>query len=99
MVVTTLPAGLLGPADVRQLAASLGIRPTKTLGQNFVHDPNTVRRIVAAADIAPDDVVVEVGPGLGSLTLGLVPAARHVYAVEIDPVLAAALPSTVAARA
>jgi 16S rRNA (adenine1518-N6/adenine1519-N6)-dimethyltransferase len=93
------PSGLLGPADVRRLAAALGVRPTKTLGQNFVHDPNTVRRIVATADLAPDDVVVEVGPGLGSLTLGLLAAASHVYAVEIDPALADALPATVATRA
>ncbi len=90
---------LLGPADVRRLAAELGIRPTKTLGQNFVHDPNTVRRIVATAELSPDDVVVEVGPGLGSLTLALLPAAGHVYAVEIDPTLAGALPATVATRA
>ncbi|HEV7965175.1 MAG TPA: 16S rRNA (adenine(1518)-N(6)/adenine(1519)-N(6))-dimethyltransferase RsmA, partial [Actinoplanes sp.] len=67
----------------------------KKLGQNFVHDPNTVRRIVAAAGLTPDDVVLEVGPGLGSLTLGLVGAAAHVHAVEIDPTLAAALPATV----
>jgi 16S rRNA (adenine1518-N6/adenine1519-N6)-dimethyltransferase len=91
--------GLLGPAEVRDLAERCGLRPTKTLGQNFVHDPNTVRRIVAAADLAPDECVVEVGPGLGSLTLALAQAAGHVYAVEIDPVLAAALPATVAARA
>jgi 16S rRNA (adenine1518-N6/adenine1519-N6)-dimethyltransferase len=95
----TPAVGLLGPADVRQLAAALGVRPTKTLGQNFVHDPNTVRRIVATADLAPDDVVVEVGPGLGSLTLGLLPASGHVYAIEIDPNLAGALAATVAARA
>jgi 16S rRNA (adenine1518-N6/adenine1519-N6)-dimethyltransferase len=87
---------LLGPAEVRALAERHGIRPTKKLGQNFVHDPNTVRRIVKAADLTPDDVVLEVGPGLGSLTLGLLPAAAHVHAVEIDPVLAAALPATVA---
>lgn len=86
---------LLGPAEIRQLAARLGVAPTKKLGQNFVHDPNTVRRIVAAAGLRPDDVVVEVGPGLGSLTLGLVGAAAHVHAVEIDPALAAALPETV----
>jgi 16S rRNA (adenine1518-N6/adenine1519-N6)-dimethyltransferase len=86
---------LLGPADVRRLAAQLGVRPTKTLGQNFVHDPNTVRRIVRTAELSPDDVVVEVGPGLGSLTLGLLPVAAYVHAVEIDPVLASALPSTV----
>ena len=87
---------LLGPAEVRELAARLGVAPTKKLGQNFVHDPNTVRRIVAAAAVAPDDVVLEVGPGLGSLTLALVGAAAHVHAVEIDATLAAALPSTVA---
>ncbi|HYN92478.1 MAG TPA: 16S rRNA (adenine(1518)-N(6)/adenine(1519)-N(6))-dimethyltransferase RsmA [Pilimelia sp.] len=86
---------LLGPAEVRELAARLGVAPTKKLGQNFVHDPNTVRRIVAAAGLAPDDVVLEVGPGLGSLTLGLQTAARHVHAVEIDPALAAALPQTI----
>jgi 16S rRNA (adenine1518-N6/adenine1519-N6)-dimethyltransferase len=86
---------LLGPAEIRALAARLGVAPTKKLGQNFVHDPNTVRRIVAAAAVAPDDVVLEVGPGLGSLTLGLVTAAAHLHAVEIDATLAAALPSTV----
>jgi 16S rRNA (adenine1518-N6/adenine1519-N6)-dimethyltransferase len=91
--------GLLGPVEIRDLADRLGIRPTKTLGQNFVHDPNTIRRIVRAADLAPDDVVVEVGPGLGSLTLALLPAAAHVHAVEIDPVLARALPETVARHA
>jgi 16S rRNA (adenine1518-N6/adenine1519-N6)-dimethyltransferase len=87
---------LLGPAEIRELAARLGVAPTKRLGQNFVHDPNTVRRIVAAAGLRPDDVVLEVGPGLGSLTLGLVAAAAHVHAVEIDPKLAAELPVTVA---
>ena len=86
---------LLGPAEIRELAARLGVAPTKRLGQNFVHDPNTVRRIVATAALEPDDVVIEVGPGLGSLTLGLVAAAAHVHAVEIDAKLAAALPSTV----
>nr|BFE63449.1 16S rRNA (adenine(1518)-N(6)/adenine(1519)-N(6)) -dimethyltransferase RsmA [Dactylosporangium thailandense] len=86
---------LLGPADVRQLADRLGIRPTKQLGQNFVHDPNTVRRIVRAADLAPDDLVLEVGPGLGSLTLALLEHGNPVCAVEIDPPLAAALPETV----
>jgi len=92
-------AGLLGPAGVRALAAALGVTPTKTLGQNFLHDPNTVRRIVRTAALRPDDVVLEVGPGLGSLTLGLLDAAAHVTAVEVDPVLAAALPKTVAERA
>lgn len=90
---------LLGPAEIRHLAAELGVRPTKTLGQNFVHDPNTVRRIVRAAAVEPDDVVLEVGPGLGSLTLGLLPAAAHVHAVEIDPPLADRLPTTVRLRA
>jgi len=89
---------LLGPAEVRGLVAELGVRPTRTLGQNFLHDPNTIRRIVRTAALAPDDVALEVGPGLGSLTLGLLDAARHVTAVEVDPVLAGALPATVAAR-
>lgn len=95
----SVEAALLGPADVRELAASLDVRPTKRLGQNFVHDANTVRRIVAAANLTADDVVLEVGPGLGSLTLALLPVARAVVAVEIDPVLAARLPVTVAERA
>ncbi|MFG2285961.1 16S rRNA (adenine(1518)-N(6)/adenine(1519)-N(6))-dimethyltransferase RsmA [Streptomyces sp. NPDC048595] len=89
---------LLGPADIRELAATLGVRPTKQRGQNFVIDANTVRRIVRTADVRPDDVVVEIGPGLGSLTLALLEVADRVTAVEIDEVLAAALPSTVAAR-
>ncbi|MEU8114730.1 16S rRNA (adenine(1518)-N(6)/adenine(1519)-N(6))-dimethyltransferase RsmA [Micromonospora sp. NPDC048947] len=91
--------GLLGPAEIRELAARLGVAPTKKLGQNFVHDPNTVRRIVTAAGLTPDDVALEVGPGLGSLTVGLLPVAGHVHAVEIDPVLAGALPETVARHA
>ncbi|NES14224.1 MULTISPECIES: 16S rRNA (adenine(1518)-N(6)/adenine(1519)-N(6))-dimethyltransferase RsmA [Micromonospora] len=88
--------GLLGPAEIRELAARLGVTPTKKLGQNFVHDPNTVRRIVTTAGLAPDDVALEVGPGLGSLTLALLPVAAHVHAVELDPKLAAALPETAA---
>ncbi|MGV9806231.1 16S rRNA (adenine(1518)-N(6)/adenine(1519)-N(6))-dimethyltransferase RsmA [Micromonospora chersina] len=88
--------GLLGPAEIRELAARLGVSPTKKLGQNFVHDPNTVRRIVTTAGLAPDDVALEVGPGLGSLTLALLPVAAHVHAVELDPALAAALPETAA---
>ena len=92
-------ARLLGPAEVRALAHDLGLRPTKRLGQNFVHDPNTVRRIVRAAELTGDDVVLEVGPGLGSLTLALLPAVAAVHAVEIDPVLAGQLPTTVAERA
>ncbi len=91
--------GLLGPAEVRKLAERLGVRPAKRLGQNFVHDANTVRRIVAAADLTPDDVVLEVGPGLGSLTLALLGAVDRVLAVEVDPLLAGALPATVADRA
>lgn len=87
---------LLGPGDVRRLAAELDVRPTKKLGQNFVHDPNTVRRIVSAAEVTEDDVVLEVGPGLGSLTLALLPVAGSVTAVEIDPVLAGRLPATAA---
>jgi 16S rRNA (adenine1518-N6/adenine1519-N6)-dimethyltransferase len=97
--VTDEQSRLLGPAEVRALAGELGLRPTKRLGQNFVHDPNTVRRIVRAADLAPEDVVLEVGPGLGSLTLALLPAVHAVHAVEIDPVLAARLPGTAAERA
>jgi 16S rRNA (adenine1518-N6/adenine1519-N6)-dimethyltransferase len=90
--------GLLAPTDVRRLVAELGLRPTKTLGQNFVVDPNTVQRIVRTAELAADDVVIEVGPGLGSLTLALLPAVARVVAVEIDPVLAGALRSTVTQR-
>jgi 16S rRNA (adenine1518-N6/adenine1519-N6)-dimethyltransferase len=98
--LTTPPQdGLLGPAAIRELAQQLELRPTKSLGQNFLHDANTIRRIVRTAELGPDDVVLEVGPGLGSLTLGLLPAAARVVAVEIDPRLAALLPATVAARA
>jgi len=97
--VTVGEARLLGPVEVRALAAELDLRPTKRLGQNFVHDANTVRRIVRAAELRPDDVVVEVGPGLGSLTLALLPEVAAVHAVEIDPALAARLPLTVAERA
>jgi 16S rRNA (adenine1518-N6/adenine1519-N6)-dimethyltransferase len=91
--------GLLGPAAIRELAQQLQLRPTKSLGQNFLHDANTIRRIVRTAEVRPDDVVLEVGPGLGSLTLGLLAAGVRVLAVEIDPRLAALLPTTVAARA
>lgn len=89
---------LLGPADVRDLADRLGLRPTKSRGQNFVIDANTVRRIVRIAGVTADDTVLEVGPGLGSLTLGLLTVAARVTAVEIDPLLAGALPATVAHR-
>lgn len=88
--------GLLGPADIRAIAEGRGIRPVKQRGQNFVIDANTVRRIVRLADVGPGDSVLEVGPGLGSLTLGLLATGAEVIAVEIDPVLADALPSTVA---
>ena len=92
-------AGLLGAGQIRDLAGRLGVRPTKKWGQNFVIDANTVRRIVRLADLDPADVVVEIGPGLGSLTLGLLPHVGRVLAVEVDPILAAALPGTVAALA
>lgn len=86
---------LLGPAEIRDLAELLGIQPTKKLGQNFVIDANTVRRIVKAAGVVAGQSVVEVGPGLGSLTLGLLEAGASVVAVEIDDRLATQLPITV----
>jgi 16S rRNA (adenine1518-N6/adenine1519-N6)-dimethyltransferase len=89
---------LLGPADVRELARALGVQPTKQRGQNFVIDANTVRRIVRTADVRADDVVLEIGPGLGSLTLALLQSADRVVAVEVDDQLAAGLPATVRAR-
>jgi 16S rRNA (adenine1518-N6/adenine1519-N6)-dimethyltransferase len=93
-----VPDPLLTAPDIRELASRLDLRPTKTLGQNFVIDPNTVRRLVRTAGVGADDVVVEVGPGLGSLTLGLLPEVARVVAVEIDALLAAELSRTVAAR-
>jgi len=99
VLVTEPGPALLGPADIRALAARLDVRPAKRLGQNFVIDAGTIRKIVALAKLGPDDVVLEVGPGLGSLTLGLLEAAGKVIAVEVDPVLAAELPLTAAARA
>jgi 16S rRNA (adenine1518-N6/adenine1519-N6)-dimethyltransferase len=90
---------LLGPAEVRLLAERLDLRPAKQRGQNFVIDPNTVRRIVRESGISGGDVVVEVGPGLGSLTLALLDVAERVVAVEVDQRLAALLPETVAAYA
>jgi 16S rRNA (adenine1518-N6/adenine1519-N6)-dimethyltransferase len=90
--------GLLSPADLRRLATELDLHPTKSLGQNFVIDPNTVRRIVRVAALSVDDVVLEVGPGLGSLTLALLPDVARVVAVEIDPTLSRALSATVAER-
>ncbi len=89
---------LLDPRTIRELAAKLDLRPTKQRGQNFVHDANTVRRIVAAAGVGGDDVVLEIGPGLGSLTLGLLEVAAQVVAIEIESSLATQLPITVAAR-
>ena len=99
MTIPSAGPRLLGPADVRSLAASLDLRPTKQRGQNFVIDPNTVRRIVRDSKIGPDDVVVEIGPGLGSLTLALLDVARRVVAIEIDPDLAGLLPETIASYA
>jgi len=90
-------SALLGPAEVRDLAELLDVTPTKKLGQNFVHDANTVRRIVQTATLLPGESVLEVGPGLGSLTLGLLEAGHPVVAIEVDARLAAQLPQTVAA--
>ncbi|HEY0888972.1 MAG TPA: 16S rRNA (adenine(1518)-N(6)/adenine(1519)-N(6))-dimethyltransferase RsmA [Nocardioides sp.] len=90
------PPRLLGPAEVRSLAAELDLRPTKQRGQNFVIDPNTVRRIVRESGVGADDVVLEVGPGLGSLTLALLEVAGRVTAIEIDELLASRLPRTIA---
>ncbi|MEJ4112663.1 16S rRNA (adenine(1518)-N(6)/adenine(1519)-N(6))-dimethyltransferase RsmA [Corynebacterium kroppenstedtii] len=90
---------LLGPREIKELAGTVGVSPTKKLGQNFVVDPNTVRRIVTAADLRDDDHVLEVGPGLGSLTLALLDVAPRVTAVEIDHTLAKQLPHTVATYA
>ncbi|HEX4016512.1 MAG TPA: 16S rRNA (adenine(1518)-N(6)/adenine(1519)-N(6))-dimethyltransferase RsmA [Frankiaceae bacterium] len=89
---------LLSPADTRALAARLDVSPVKSKGQNFLVDPNTVRRIVRLAELGNDYHVLEIGPGLGSLSLGLLEAGVRVTAVELDPVLARALPETVAAR-
>ena len=92
-------AQLLGGADIRELAARLDVVPTKKLGQNFVTDLNTIRRIVAAAKLDGTETVVEIGPGLGSLTLGLIEVADRVISVEIDPKMAAEIEATVAKRA
>jgi 16S rRNA (adenine1518-N6/adenine1519-N6)-dimethyltransferase len=98
-VVGLTAAQLLGPTEIRDLAARLGIQPSKRLGQNFVVDAGTVTRITALAGVGPGDVVLEVGPGFGSLTLPLLDAAGRVLAVEVDRALAAQLPLTVAERA
>jgi 16S rRNA (adenine1518-N6/adenine1519-N6)-dimethyltransferase len=92
-------AQLLGPTEIRALAARLGVQPSKRLGQNFVVDAGTVRRIAGMAGLRGDDTVLEVGPGFGSLTLPLLAAAHRVIAVEVDRALAAELPLTVATRA
>jgi 16S rRNA (adenine1518-N6/adenine1519-N6)-dimethyltransferase len=89
-------SALLGPAEVRDLAALLDVTPTKKLGQNFVHDANTVRRIVQTAALEPGEPVLEVGPGLGSLTLGLLEARHPLVVIEVDARLATQLPLTVA---
>lgn len=94
-----LTVRLLGPAEIRALAQELGLRPRKSLGQNFVHDANTVRKVVSVSGVDSDDHVLEVGPGLGSLTLALLERGPAVTAVEVDPVLADRLPTTVAAHA
>ncbi len=88
-------SGLLGGAEIREIAARIGVNPTKKLGQNFVVDANTCRRIVKSADVTSDDVALEIGPGLGSLTLALLEIAKEVVVVEIDERLAAELPHTV----
>jgi 16S rRNA (adenine1518-N6/adenine1519-N6)-dimethyltransferase len=86
---------MLGAAEIRQLAESLDLRPTKKLGQNFVIDPNTIRKIVSQANLRSDDLVLEIGPGLGSLTLGLFEVVDQVVAVEVDSRLAELLPETI----
>jgi 16S rRNA (adenine1518-N6/adenine1519-N6)-dimethyltransferase len=90
---------LLGAVDIRTLATKLDLRPTKQLGQNFVTDPNTIRRIVSAAKLSGNETVVEIGPGLGSLTLGLLEVAKAVVAIEIDPKMSSELEQTIATRA
>lgn len=86
---------LLGPNEINQLLKQLSVKPTKKLGQNFVHDGNIVRKIVKDANLSLDDIVLEVGPGLGSLTLGLLPVCKRVIAVDIDPRFVEQLPKTV----
>ena len=88
--------GLLGAVEIREIAARIGVNPTKKLGQNFVVDANTCRRIVKSADVQPTDIALEIGPGLGSLTLALLESAREVIAIEIDTRLAEELPITAA---
>ena len=87
-------SNLLGAAEIREIAERIGVRPTKKLGQNFVVDANTCRKIVKNADVGPEDVALEIGPGLGSLTLAMLESAKEVIAIEIDDRLAAELPET-----
>jgi len=91
-------ASLLGAAEIREIAERIGVKPTKKLGQNFVVDANTCRRIVKAADVSSDDVALEIGPGIGSLTLALLEVAKEVIAIEIDDRLAGELANTAAAH-
>ena len=88
--------GLLGATEIREIASRIGVTPTKKLGQNFVVDANVCRKIVSVADVSPNDIVVEIGPGLGSLSLAIIESAKHLLAVEIDSRLAAELPQTFA---
>ena len=90
---------LLGAAEIRELAESLNLKPSKSLGQNFVHDGNTCRKIVRTAGVQAEDIALEIGPGLGSLTLAMMEQAAHVIVVEIDKRLADQLPITVAKHA
>ena len=87
---------LLGAAQIRELAAKLDLKPSKSLGQNFVIDSNVCTKIVRTAGVTADDIALEIGPGLGSLTLAMLEIAKSVVAVEIDPRLAQQLPLTVA---
>ena len=87
-------SNLLGAAEIREIAERIGLRPTKKLGQNFVVDANTCRKIVKSADVGPTDIALEIGPGLGSLTLAMLESASEVIAIEIDDRLAAELPET-----
>ncbi len=87
-------SGLLGAAEIREIASRIGVNPTKKLGQNFVVDANTCRRIVKAADVDKNDIALEIGPGLGSLTLALLETASQVIVIEIDTRLAQELPTT-----
>lgn len=89
---------LLNPTEIRELAAKLGLKPTKKLGQNFVIDQNMVEKIVRTSNVSKDSIVLEVGPGLGSLTLALMATGAKVIAVEIDERLAEILPNTAKAK-